>query len=45
MAVGVGIVRGPSGYALAREFLGFLQSPLPSLFVALVARFRPAGQL
>ena len=45
MLVGVGIVRGPTGYALAREFLGFLQSPLPSLFVALVARFRPADQL
>jgi len=41
MGIGAFLVPGPSGYALAREFLGFLQSPLPSLFVALVARFRP----
>ena len=41
MAAGAFVIPAPAGYALAREFLGFLQSPLPSLFVALVARFRP----
>ena len=41
MCIGAFLIPPPAGYALAREFLGFLQSPLPSLFVALVARFRP----
>ena len=41
MAAGAFLIPAPTGYALAREFLGFLQSPLPALFVALVARFRP----
>jgi hypothetical protein len=42
MCIGAFLIPPPAGYALAREFLGFLQSPLPSLFVALVARFRPS---
>jgi hypothetical protein len=36
MAVFIALVPGKSGYGVAHEFLAFLQSPLPSLFIVLV---------
>jgi len=36
MAVFIVLVPGKSGYGVAHEFLAFLQSPLPSLFIVLV---------
>lgn len=36
IAVFIAVVPGKSGYGVAHEFLAFLQSPLPSLFIVLV---------
>lgn len=36
MAIFITLVPGRSGYGVAHEFLAFLQSPLPSLFIVLV---------
>ena len=36
MAVFIALVPGKSGYGVAHEFMSFLQSPLPSLFIVLV---------
>ena len=36
MAAFIALMPGKSGYSVAHEFLAFLQSPLPSLFIVLV---------
>jgi hypothetical protein len=36
MAAFIALMPGKSGYGVAHEFLAFLQSPLPSLFIVLV---------